>query len=131
MIILNEAEISKALDNLLKLDNIHACMVASRKGNNVMPGSENFKPGVNKVWNDIIQPTTGNVFRMIDHFLPVGLKKMDFQLKDYEVFFHMFPDEENTLITVVPAQISDKGMLEIEMENTRRKIIEIMETQNK
>jgi hypothetical protein len=45
-----------------------------------------------------------------------------------EVLFYIFPDTENALVAIIPA-LSNKGLIEVEMENTRREILKIMENQ--
>ena len=45
--------IANVLDDLLKLDDILACMVARRNMISVMPSGDGFKPEVNQIW-DII-----------------------------------------------------------------------------
>jgi len=46
-------------------------------------------------------------------------------LQDYEALFYIFPDTENALVAIVPA-LSNKGLIEVEIENARRKILKIM-----
>ena len=42
--------------------------------------------------------------------------------------FYIFPDTENALVAMVPA-LSNRGLIEVEMENTRREILKLMEIQ--
>jgi hypothetical protein len=53
---------------------------------------------------------------------------MEFRLQDYEALFYIFPDTENALVAIVPA-LANKGLIEVEIENARREIIEIMNKQ--
>ena len=55
-----------------------------------------------------------------------GLSEIEFRLQDYEVLFYVFPDIENALVAIVPA-LANKGLIEIEMGNSRREILNIME----
>jgi hypothetical protein len=48
-----------------------------------------------------------------------------FQMQDYEALFFVFPDTENALVAIVPA-LANKGLIEVEMENSRREILKIM-----
>ena len=119
--------IALVLDDLLKLDDIFACMVARRNMISVMPSSEEFKPEVNQVW-DTIHQAMDDVFSVIGQYSGTGLSEMEFRLQDFEVLFYVFPERENALVAIIPA-LANKGLLEVEMENARREILKIMEKQ--
>ena len=121
--------IALVLDDLLKLDDILACMVARRNMISVMPSSDGFKPEVHQIW-DIIHKAMDDVFGVIGAYSPTGLGEMEFRLQDYEVLFYVFPDTESALVAIVPA-LANKGLLEVEMENARREILKVMEEQDK
>jgi hypothetical protein len=120
--------IAMVLDDLLKLDDILACMVARRNMISVMPSGDGFKPEVNNIW-DIIHRAMDDVFGVIGAYSQAGLGEMDFRLQDYEVLFYVFPDTETALVAIVPA-LANKGLLEVEMENARRDILKIMNEQD-
>jgi hypothetical protein len=90
-----------------------------------MPEQERFDPEVMKIW-DIIKRAMDDVFAVIRGYSQAGLSEMEFRLQDYETLFYVFPDTENALVAIIPS-ISNKGLLEIELENARRKILTIME----
>lgn len=118
--------IAKVLDDLLKFDDILACMVARRNMISVMPsdGTSSFKPEINEVW-DIIKRAMDDVFTVIGEYSGAGLGEMEFRLQNYEVLFYVFPDTENALVAVIPA-LANKGLIAVEMENARREILNIM-----
>jgi len=124
---MNEDPIAMVLDDLLKLDDILACMVARQNMISVMPsdGTDSFKPEINQIW-DIIHRAMEGVFSVIREYSQAGLSEMEFRLQDYEALFYVFPDTENALVAIIPA-LANKGLLEVEMENARREILEIME----
>ena len=123
--------IAKVLDDLLKLDDIFACMVARQNMISVMPSDDNdsFNPEVHGVW-DIIHRAMDDVFSVIREYSQAGLTEMEFQMQDYEALFFVFPDTENALVAIVPA-LANKGLLEVEMENARREILSIMDEPKK
>jgi hypothetical protein len=127
---LQDDHIPKILDDLLKLDDILACMVARQNMISVMPsdGTDSFKPEVHDIW-DIIHRAMDDVFAVIRSYSQAGLGEMEFRLQDYETLFYIFPDTENALVAITPA-LANKGLLEVEMENARRQILEQMEIQN-
>jgi len=120
--------IAMVLDDLLKLDDILACMVARRNMISVMPSGDGFKPEAHQIW-DIIHRAMDDVFGVIGAYSPTGLGEMEFRLQDYEVLFFVFPDTETALVAIVPA-LANKGLLEVEMENARREILKIMKEQD-
>src|SRR5512136_1267406 len=120
--------IAIVLDDLLKFDDILACMVARRNMISVMPSREGFKPEVNQIW-DIIHRAMDDVFGVIGAYSQIGLGEMEFRLQNYEVLFYVFPDTENALVAIVPA-LANKGLLEVELENARREILKIMRNPN-
>ncbi|MEM4258609.1 MAG: hypothetical protein QXL17_05600 [Candidatus Thermoplasmatota archaeon] len=118
--------IAQVLDDLLKFDDILACMVARRNMISVEPtgGTGSFKPEVYEIW-DLIKRAMDDVFGVIAAYSQIGLGEMEFRLQDYEVLFYVFPDTENALVAIVPA-LANKGLLEVELENARRAILKIM-----
>lgn len=123
--------IAHVLDDLLKLDDILACMVARQNMISVMPsdGTDSFKPEINEIW-DIIHKAMEDVFTVIREYSQAGLDEMEFRLQDYEALFYIFPDTENALVAIIPA-LANKGLLEVEMENSRRNIQKILIEQDK
>jgi hypothetical protein len=118
--------IAEVLDDLLKFDDILACMVARQNMISVMPSDENnsFKPEINDVW-DIMHRAMDDVFNVIREYSQVGLAEMEFHMQDYEALFYIFPDTENALVAIIPT-LANKGLLEVELENARRDILNIM-----
>ena len=124
---MGEDPIANELDDLLKLDEILACMVARQNMISVMPtaGTEGFKQEIYETW-DIIRSAMDDVFTVIREYSPAGLTEMEFNLQNYEALFYVFPDTENALIAIIPA-LSNKGLISVEMENARRSIIKILD----
>jgi len=118
--------IAQVLDDLMRLDDIYACIVARRNMISVMPTDEQFKPEVNQIW-DVIKRAMDDVFTVIGEYSGAGLTEIEFRLQNYEVLFYVFPEMENALVAIVPA-LANKGLLEVELENARRDILKIMNT---
>jgi hypothetical protein len=123
--------IANVLDDLLRLDDIYACMVARQNMISVMPtaGTDGFKSEIDEIW-DIIHRAMDDVFHVIREYSQTGLQEMEFRLQEYEVLFYIFPDTDNALVAIIPA-LSNKGLLEVEMENSRREILKHMKEQEK
>ena len=121
--------IAEVLNDLLKLDDILACMVARSNMISVMPTTESFKPEVNQIW-DITKRAMDDVFGVIREYSQTGLSEMEFRMQEYETLFYVFPDTENAIVAIIPA-LANKGLIEVEMENARREILKIMEEPEK
>lgn len=121
--------VAHILDDLMKLDDILACMVARRNMISVMPSGESFKSEVNQIW-DNIHRAMDDVFGVIADYSQMGLGEMEFRLQNYEVLFYVFPDTENALVVIIPA-LANKGLLEVEMENARRAILKSLNSEEK
>jgi len=119
--------IAIVLDDLLKLDDVLACMVARQNMISVMPSDNtgSFKSEIHETW-DIIKRAMDDVFSVIREYSAAGLSVMEFRLQDYEALFFVFPDTENALVAIIPS-LSNKGLIEVEMENARRSIINSLE----
>ncbi len=123
--------IATVLDDLLKLDDILACMVARQNMISVMPtaGTDGFKSEIHEIW-DIIHRAMDDVFNVIREYSQTGLAEMEFRLQDYEVLFYVFHETDNALVAIIPA-LSNKGLIEVEMENARREIQGIIDGEEK
>lgn len=124
--------IAKVLDDLMKLDDFFACMVG-RRGmiDSVLPsdGTDSFKPEIQKIW-DIIRRTMDSQLSVISEFSQVDLRRVTFQLQDYDALFYVIPDTENALVAIVRA-LANRGLIAVEMENARREIIRIRDEEEK
>lgn len=116
--------ILEVLNDLLNYDEILACMVARQNMISVMPEQERFDQSIMQVW-DIIKRAMDDVFLVIREYSQAGLSEIEFRLQDYEVLFYVFPDTDNALVAIVPA-LANKGLIEVELENARLKILKIM-----
>lgn len=123
--------IAGVLDDLLRLDDVLACMVARQNMISVMPsdGTDSFKPEINQIW-DVLHRAMDDVFVVIREYSAAGLAEMEFRMQDYEALFYVFPDTENALVAIIPA-LANKGLIEVEMENSRREIQGIMDEEEK
>ena len=117
--------IETVLNDLLNYDEILACMVARLNMISVMPDQSRFDPKVMELW-DVIKRAMDDVFTVIREYSQAGLAEIEFRLQEYEALFYVFPDTENALVAIIPA-LANKGLIEIEMENARRNILEVME----
>ncbi len=120
-----EDKILKILEeDLLRLEDIHACMVVRKNLEGIVPITENFKKEIVGIW-DILKNTMDEFFEIIGQYSKYGLDKVYFELGKYDVMFFILPSSDTALVAIVPA-LANRGLLEVEMENARRRIIEII-----
>lgn len=118
-----EQKILEILDDLLREEDILACMVARRGLEGIMPPRDRFKIKDMGIWSTL-EKTMDEFFEIISRYSEYNLDKVYFELEGYDViFFILF--EDFALVLVVPA-LANRGLLEVEMENARRNIFKII-----
>jgi len=124
MVKMEKESIANVLNDLLKNKEVLGCMIVDRNMNFIMPTSEKFDVGANKVMDDF-KRTSNNIFKMIDCYSEVKLKQMKWTLKDCDVWFYVFPDFQSTLMAIV-TQISNEELIKVKLEKARQKILKII-----
>jgi len=114
-------------EDLQRLEDIYACGVVKKDFEGIFPTSEKFKKDIMPIW-DTMKATMDDLFEIIKHYSEEGLDKIYFELGNYDVMFFILPSSDTALVAIVPA-LANRGLLEVEMENARRKIIEIIESE--
>ena len=118
-------EIEEVLrNNLLKLEDVYGCMVAREGLEGIVLIEDTKDQELKKVWVSL-EKTMDQFFSIIKEYSLYGLDKIYFELGKYDVIFFILPETDTALVALVPA-LSNRGLLEVELENTREKIIEIL-----
>lgn len=118
-------EILKNLDDLLRLEDVLACMIARK-------GLEGIIPAGNKLKNIdfwvLLRKTTDPVFDLIGKFYEsYKLERIYLEMNQYTVIVATI-NESISLVVVIPS-LANMGLLDVEIENTKRKIVEILKRQ--
>ena len=112
-------------EDLLRLEDIYACAVARKHLEGIGPlVQEKHRQELKGIW-DALEKTMEEFFTIIDHYSDYGLDKIYFELGKYDVIFFILPGTDTALVAIVPA-LANRGLLEVELENARRRILEIM-----
>jgi hypothetical protein len=120
-----EEEILKVLsEDLLRLEDIHACMVARKNLEGIVPITEEFRQEITGIW-DMLKDTMNEFFDIISRYSKYGLDKVFFEMGKYDVIFYILPGSDTALVAVVPS-LANRGLLEVELENARRRIMGIL-----
>jgi hypothetical protein len=123
-----EEDILKILsEDLLRLEDIHACMVARKNLEGIVPITDEFKAEITEIWG-MLKDTLNEFFDIISHYSKYGLDKVTFEMGKYDVMFYILPGSDTALVAIVPA-LANRGLLEVELENARRRIMRIIETE--
>ena len=120
----HENQILEILEDMLKFEDIYACMLVRKGMQGIVPNTNLFRKEVMSIWN-ILGETMDEFFDVIQQYSKHNLGEVDFRLMDYEVMFFILPWSDTALVAIIPA-LANKGLLEVEMENGRRKIIGIL-----
>lgn len=113
-------EIRAALEDLLKMEDVQACLLTGRQTGTITPGSSTKLKNV-VLWK-LIMDSSHKFFPVIEDFYIYGLKRMYFELGDYEVIMS-FLDQFTALLVVIPSLVN-RGLVEVEIENSKRTIKE-------
>jgi len=116
-------------NDLLKLEDVYACMVARKGLEGIVLFEESKDPELKDVWVSL-ERTMDEFFSIIKEYSIYGLNKIYFELGKYDVIFFILPETDTALVALIPA-LANRGLLEVELENTRGKIIEILERDKK
>jgi predicted regulator of Ras-like GTPase activity (Roadblock/LC7/MglB family) len=113
-------DVEQELENLLRMDDIKSCMVASR-------GLDGITPPISEIedidfWH-LIKEATDEIFPMISEFYENDLDKIYLKIQEYEVSLSTLT-EDSALLVIYP-QTANRGLIEVEIENTRREIEDI------
>jgi hypothetical protein len=118
---MDEKEVKKVLDDLQRLEDVQACEYAERGVDAVMPNVR-FKIKDIDLWN-LISETTDKFFEIAKNFYEYGVDKIYFDIGNYEVILSLI-EPTIGLLVIIPS-LANKGLLEVEIENARRQIVEM------
>jgi len=113
-------------EDLMPLEDIHACMVVRKNLEGLTPMTEEFKQEILEIW-DILKDSMNEFFDIISKYSKHGLDKVYFELGKFDVIFFILPGSDMALVAIIPA-LANRGLLEVELENARRRIIKIIES---
>ena len=118
--------VKEILDDLIKMQDVEACLLEMH-----MPvGSKIIAPEKIKLKNlalwELIKRTTNDLFNVAQELYSHGLSKMYFELKEYEIIMS-FLTPRTALIVVIPS-LANRGLIEVEIENSKRMILEVIKS---
>jgi len=117
-----EKKVLEVLYDLLREEDILACMVAMKGMEGIVPNMNKFKIKNTGIW-EMLQGTMNEFFEVIGAYGEYGLDKVYFELGSYDVIF--FVMHNVSLVAITPA-LANRGLIEVEMENARRDIIKLI-----
>ncbi|MBN1941135.1 MAG: hypothetical protein JW772_03055 [Candidatus Diapherotrites archaeon] len=118
---MKKEEVLKILEDLLRLDDVLACMVAKKGLEGISP--PNMKVKNVELWM-LLKQTTDRVFDLIEKFYDHKLDRIYFEMGKYTVIVATISRTVG-LIVVIPS-LANMGLLDVEIENSKRKILEIL-----
>jgi len=115
-------EIRAVLEDLLKMEDVQACLLTGRQTGTITPGRGTKLKNL-VLWK-LIMDSSHKLFPVIEDFYVYGLKRLYFELGDYEIIMS-FLDQFTALLVVIPSLVN-RGLVEVEIENSKRTIKEII-----
>ncbi|MFA6269370.1 MAG: hypothetical protein WCW13_06410 [archaeon] len=110
------------LGDLLKMDDVMACMLAKQGLGGVIP--EGLKVKDVNLWN-LVKNTTNDIFPIISKFFLYKIDRLYFELGEYTIIFAPI-SQVFSLLVIIPS-LANMGLIDVEVENTKRKVKEILD----
>lgn len=114
-------EVTQVLSDLLKTDDVLACMLAKQGLGGIIPDGLKVKD-VN-LWN-LVKNTTNEIFPIINKFFVYKIDRINFELGQYIII--IAPVSQNFSLLVIIPSLANIGLIDIEIENSKRKIDELL-----
>ena len=108
----------RLLENLLKFDDVLACMVVTRELEGVYPKGIKIKNI--DLWK-LVNETTGDMFELISRFYEYGLQRVLLELKEHIII--VVPISKRSGLVIIIKSLANFGLLDVEIENTKRKLL--------
>jgi len=115
-------DIKGVLEDLLRMEDIQACLLTGRQTGTITPGGGTKLKNL-VLWK-LIMDSSHKFFSVIEDFYAYGLKRLYFELGEYEIIM-TFIDQFTALIVVIPSLVN-RGLVEVEIESSKRTIKEIL-----
>jgi predicted regulator of Ras-like GTPase activity (Roadblock/LC7/MglB family) len=115
-------EIKAVLEDLLKMEDVQACLLTGRQTGTLTPRTGTKLKNL-VLWK-LIMDSSHNFFPVIEDFYIYGLKNVYFELGEYEVIM-AFIDKFTALLVVIPSLVN-RGLVEVEVENSKNMIKDII-----
>lgn len=110
------------LNDLLQLDDVLACMLARKDLGGVVPDMMKLKD--TSFWN-IVKESTAQVFPIIEKFFVYKVERINLELGEYMIIFAPIT-QTYSLMVIIPS-LANMGLIDVEIENTKRKIKTILD----
>jgi hypothetical protein len=118
-------EVLLVLSDLLRMDDVLACMLARRDLGGVVP--EGIKVKDINFWN-LAKQATGQIFGIIDRFYLYNVDRIYLEFSNYTLI--VAPISKVYSIVVVISTLSNRGLIDVEIENTKRSINKLLESKD-
>ena len=113
------------LSFLVSLEDVLGCMVAKKGLSGLAPVDQ--KISNLELWS-ILKKTTDEIFDLINKFYDYGLEDITFELGDY--FIIIRPLSRMFSLIVIISTYSNRGIIDVEIENTVRRMQSIIGDKN-
>lgn len=109
------------LEDLMRLEDVLLAMVVSAPG-------RIYSPKTTKLTDigllHLIKGTMDNMLDIMNKFFPYGMDRTIVEIRNNVIFIYLI-NRTTALVCVVP-QLSNMGLLEVEIENARKELREMM-----
>ncbi|MDD3083491.1 MAG: hypothetical protein PHP82_00525 [Candidatus ainarchaeum sp.] len=115
-------EALEVLNDLLGLEDVLACMLARKDLGGVVPEKMKIKDA--SFWN-VVKESTSKIFPVIEKFYLYKVERVNLELGEYVIIFAPV-NQTYSLMVIIPS-LANMGLIDVEVENTKRKIGQILD----
>jgi len=119
---MDEKEVKRILTDLLKLEDVKACLLAERGAGSITPEKGVKLKDIN-LWR-LIKDTTDKSFDIASYFYKYGMDKIYFELGEFVVM--LFLIEPTIGILAVIPNLANRGLLEVAVEKAKIEVTKII-----
>lgn len=101
-------------------------MLARLDKMNIMPKYEHFENEVEQILDDSTRAVEG-IFKIVKQYGSYNVPWFKIKLKNYYVLYHILPDKQNILASIIPISTANLESLNSKLENTCREIQKTLE----
>ena len=119
---MDEGKVKIVLANLLKLEDVQACLLAVRGAGAITPEKGVKLKDIN-LWR-LIKDTTDKFFDIASYFYKYGMDKIYFELGDFVIMLYLI-EPTIGILAVIPS-LANRGLLEVAVEKAKIDVTKII-----
>jgi len=119
---MDEVKVKIVLADLLKLEDIKACLLAEMRAGAITP-EKGVKLKDLNLWK-LVKDTTDKFFEIASSFYKYGMDRIYFELGEYVIMLYLIEPTVG-ILAIVPS-LANRGLLEVALEKAKIEVAKII-----